>query len=132
MRWFLVSLGFLIISWIFFVASFGFAAPAQAETWSCSYLTVDKEPATMVFSRVDGKRFKSPKDINQLVYKWKVVAETKIAIHLYLEWPKTPLMEMAALFKATDYGSEKSRFSLGVHFPHGTNKLHRSGSCKVH
>ncbi len=50
MRWFLISLGFLIISWIFFVASFGFAAPAKAETWSCSYLTVDKEPATMVFS----------------------------------------------------------------------------------
>ena len=57
MRWFLLSLGFLIISWIFFVASFGFAAPAQAETWSCSYLDAAKrEPKPFVLVR-NGKNF---------------------------------------------------------------------------
>jgi len=57
MRWLLISLGFIIISWIFFVASFAFASPAQAETWSCSYIDpVKVEPKPFVFIR-NGKNF---------------------------------------------------------------------------
>ena len=55
MRWLLISLGFIIISWIFFVASFGFASPAQAETWSCSYRgKLTKSPKPIAFIRKGG------------------------------------------------------------------------------
>ena len=36
MRWFLISLGFLILGWLVFAVSFSFPSQAQAETWSCT------------------------------------------------------------------------------------------------
>ena len=94
MRWFLISLGFLIISWIFFVASFGFASPAQAETWSCAFIDFKKQAATMVFSRVDDKHFKSDNGST-----FKILTENNVKIHLYIEGHIAHYLETAALFK---------------------------------
>ena len=107
MRWFLVSAPLVVLGTIILVS---FASEAQAETWSCSFLTVKKDPATMVFSRTDAMHFKSPED-----NKWKVVVEDDVAIHLYKEWPKSPLMETAALYQPMTAYMDKPRFSWNVH-----------------
>ena len=81
MRWFLISLGFLIISWIFFVASFGFASQAQAETWACSYKFESMENAkTQIFIR-EGETFRSIVPAGD-TYTYKIVGERDFSIHL--------------------------------------------------
>jgi len=97
MRWFLISLGFLIISWIFFVASFGFASQAQAETWACSYKFESMENAkTQIFIR-EGETFRSIVPAGD-TYTYKIVGERDFSIHLYKPTDDGGMV-VAALYK---------------------------------
>ena len=67
----------LTLSIGFLAASLMLAAPAQAETWACSYIE-HKKPQTFIFTR-KGKTFFEA----LMEWEYKIIRETKTEIHLY-------------------------------------------------
>ena len=74
----------LTLSVSLLAASLMLAAPAQAETWSCTYHDKSaKHPRPIAFTR-DGGRFK-----NKILAEFVIVHESDQAIHLYTQETKT-------------------------------------------
>ena len=100
MRWFLISLGFLILGWLVFVVSFSFPSQAQAETWSCGFMypgTKKKNPGVWVFKRKgDVFQILSKSDPEELT----IQQETEKAIYFFdlkqIGDPKTDPRKMMA------------------------------------
>ena len=124
MRWFLISLGFLIISWLVFVVSFSFPSQAQAETWSCAFIDDDQKPLTKVFKRDGNKYFRGMSG-----WRFQILFEDKRQIHLY-NGRELPFFHTVGLFKSFEDRSP-NRFAMSV-LNRGEGQITFEGNCTVH
>ena len=114
-----------------FVASLMLAAPAQAETWSCSYvvhlLDGKKTSYGWIFVR-DGAGFRSLNHYGNRS-KYDVIMENELAIHLYKTLKSLSGMSVVALYK------KKKQFNHSMLTPPGEMRVvprQLEGECVIH
>ena len=107
-------------------ASLMLAAPAQAETWSCSYINGKEAFVRLYVREGEGFRATFPSGLQS---KWDIIKENEKVIHLALAGrPKAQSLDVVALFKKYNTFTAFYTGSIKTDIMHILNK----GRCVVH